>query len=223
MACRPVRVQTGECKDLIWIGWIYDGCAPYLLLYRFPDLVPVHIPFDDHFMFYRTTIMALVSPLFLASVASLTLAMTTIDATIKLLQQMKILPTTGTCSSCYSSSGSYKTEGLYHYFRCTTCKKKQSLLHNTVLSNSNTLLHDFVLLMYQFWNSHRTYNTVIKETFLPQEGYKEKHLSRKTINKWFSYFRLLCMRAQKSSTTKIGGEGDVVESDESMSHRSGKC
>ena len=35
--------------------------------------------------------MALVSPLFLASVASLTLAMTTIDATIKLLQQMKIL------------------------------------------------------------------------------------------------------------------------------------
>ena len=175
------------------------------------------------FMFYRTTIMALVSPLFLASVASLTLTMTTIDATIKLLQQMKILPTTGTCSSCYSSSGSYKTEGLYHYFRCTTCKKKQSLLHNTVLSNSNTLLHDFVLLMYQFWNSHRTYNTVIKETFLPQEGYKEKHLSRKTINKWFSYFRLLCMRAQKSSTTKIGGEGDVVESDESMSHRSGKC
>ena len=167
--------------------------------------------------------MALVSPLFLASVASLTLTMTTINATIKLLQQMKILPTTGTCSSCYSSSGSYKTEGLYHYFRCTTCKKKQSLLHNTVLSNSNTLLHDFVLLMYQFWNSHRTYNTVIKETFLPQEGYKEKHLSRKTINKWFSYFRLLCMRAQKSSTTKIGGEGDVVELDESMSHCSGKC
>ena len=171
------------------------------------------------FMFYRTTIMALVSPLFLASVASLTLTMTT----IKLLQKMKILPTTGTCSSCYSSSGSYKTEGLYHYFRCTTCKKKQSLLHNTVLSNSNTLLHDFVLLMYQFCNSHRTYNTVIKETFLPQEGYKEKHLSRKTINKWFSYFRLLCMRAQKSSTTKIGGEGDVVELDESMSHPSGKC
>ena len=97
------------------------------------------------FMFYRTTIMALVSPLFLASVASLTLAMTTIDATIKLLQQMKILPTSGTCSSCFSSSGSYKTDGLYHYFRCTTCKKKQSLLHNTVLSNSNTLLHDFVL------------------------------------------------------------------------------
>ena len=150
MACRPVRVQTRECMDLIQICGKYDGCTPYLLFYRFLDLFPLHIPFDDHFYVYRTAIMALVSPLFLASVASLTLTMTTIDATIKLLQQMKILPTTGTCSSCYSSSGSYKTEGLYHYFRCTTCKKKQSLLHNTVLSNSNTLLHDFVLLMYQF-------------------------------------------------------------------------
>ena len=147
MACQPVRVQTGECKDLIRIWWIYDGCAPYFLFYRVHELGHVHIPFDDHSMFYRTTIMAIIfmSPLFVASVASLTLTMTTIDATIKLLQQMKILPTTGTCSSCYSSSGSYKSEGLYHYFRCTTCKKKQSLLHNTVLSNSNTLLHDFVL------------------------------------------------------------------------------
>ena len=56
--------------------------------------------------------MAIVSPLFVASVASLTLAMTTIGATINLLQQMKILPSSGTCSICNSPSGSYKTEGL---------------------------------------------------------------------------------------------------------------
>ena len=48
--------------------------------------------------------MAIVSPLFVASVASLTLAMTTIGATINLLQQMKILPFSGTCSSCNSPS-----------------------------------------------------------------------------------------------------------------------
>ena len=150
MACRPVRVQTRECMDLIQI------CGKKMDVHHICNFIVFSIYFlfifllMFIFMFYRTTIMPLVSPLFLASVASLTLTMTTIDATIKLLQQMKILPTTGTCSSCYSSSGSYKTEGLYHYFRCTTCKKKQSLLHNTVLSNSNTLLHDFVLLMYQF-------------------------------------------------------------------------
>ena len=49
MACRPVRVQTRECMDLIQICGKYDGCTPYLLFYRFLDLFPVHIPFDDHF------------------------------------------------------------------------------------------------------------------------------------------------------------------------------
>ena len=90
----------------------------------------------------------------------------------------------------------FKSESLYNYFRCCNCKRKQSLLHDTVLSNSNTTLRDFVLLMYQFCNSHRTYDTVTKENFLPQTGYKETHLSPNTINRWFSYFRLLCMRAQ---------------------------
>ena len=123
----------------------------------------------------------MVKPLFVASIASLTLTMTSITSTITLLQQMGILPTVGTCSSCSSSTGSYKSEGLYNYFRCSKCKKKQSLLQNTVLSNSNTTLHDFVLLMYQFCNSHRTYDTVAKETFLPQDGYKETHLSRKAL------------------------------------------
>ena len=164
--------------------------------------------------------MILVKPLFVASIASLTLMMTTIASTVQLLQQMGILPAVGTCSNCSSSTGSYKSEGLYNYFRCSYCKKKQSVLQNTVLSNSNTTLHDFVLLMYQFCNSHRTYDTVAKETFLPQDGYKETHLSRNTINKWFSYFRLLCMRAQKKVVTKIGGEGDIVEMDETMC---GKC
>ena len=43
MACQPVRVQTGECKDLIWIWWIFDGYAPYLFRLLF-ILVHVHIP-----------------------------------------------------------------------------------------------------------------------------------------------------------------------------------
>ena len=113
--------------------------------------------------------MSLVKPLFVASIASLTLMMTSMSSTINLLQQMGILPTLGTCSNCSSPTGAYKSEGLYNYFRCSNCKKKQSLLQNTVLSNSNTTLHDFVLLMYQFCNSHRTNNTVAKETFLPQQ------------------------------------------------------
>ena len=69
--------------------------------------------------------MAIMSPLFVASVASLTLAMTTIDATIKLLQQMKILPCLGTSSSCNSTrqdwgplpqSGNYNHEEYMYLF-----------------------------------------------------------------------------------------------------------
>ena len=41
-------------------------------------------------------------------------------------------------------------------------------------------------------------------------------MSPNTMNKGFSYFRLLCMRAQKKVTSKIGGGGDIVEMDETM-------
>ena len=90
------------------------------------------------------------------------------------------------------------------------------MLHNTVLSNSNTKMQDFVLLMYQFCNHHRTYKTVIRETFLPQDGYCVTKLSDQTINKWFAYFRYLCIEAISKTHSMIGGENDEIEMDETM-------
>ena len=46
-------------------------------------------------------------------------------------------------------------------------------------------------------------------------------LSRNTINKWFSYFRLLCMSAQKKLTRKIRGEGDESSMDLATSGKGG--
>ena len=80
--------------------------------------------------------MSLVKPLFVASIASLTLIITSMSSTIDLLQQMGIQPTLGTCCNCSTPTGAYKSEGLYNYFRFSNCKKKQSLLQNTFLSNS---------------------------------------------------------------------------------------
>ena len=82
--------------------------------------------------------------LFVANLALLPLAMTSMASTIQLLQQMGILPEVGTCSTCSFSTGAYtyKSEGMYNYLRCSNCKKKKSLLQNTVLRNSNTTLHD---------------------------------------------------------------------------------
>ena len=81
----------------------------------------------------------------MASLASLTLRMVTIASTICLLQE-----TTATCSTCLTSMGKYKTNTNYHYFECGKCRQKTSILHNSVLSNSNIKLREFVLLMYQF-------------------------------------------------------------------------
>ena len=64
---------------------------------------------------YTTSMMSLVKPLFVASIASLTLVMTSMASTIQLLQQMGILPAFGTCSNCSSPTGAYKLDGLYNY------------------------------------------------------------------------------------------------------------
>ena len=49
---------------------------------------------------------------------------------------------------------------LYNYFRCklqfAICKKKQSLLQDTVLSNSNTASHDFKYMeTHLSWKYHQ--------------------------------------------------------------------
>ena len=64
---------------------------------------------------YTTSMMSLVKPLFVASIASLTLVMTSMASTIQLLQQMGILPAFGTCSNCSSPTGAYKSDVLYNY------------------------------------------------------------------------------------------------------------
>ena len=150
------------------------------------------------------------------NIASLTLAMATITSTIELLTRMGIIAADLTCTTCGITTGPYKTTNNYHYYYCTSCKSKTSILHNTILSNSNTKMREFVLLMYQFCEHHRSYQTVRRETFLPQPGYKVTHLSDQTICKWFAYFRHLCIEAIMNKPPVIGGEGDVVEMDETM-------
>ena len=54
--------------------------------------------------------MSLFKPLFVTSIASLTLMMTSISSTIDLLQKMGILPTLGTCSNwCLQVGGAAPT------------------------------------------------------------------------------------------------------------------
>ena len=111
--------------------------------------------------------MSLVKPLFVASIASPTLMMTSMSSTINLLQQMGILPTLGTCSNYSSPTGAYKSEGLFPLLQL----QEEAVTAPEHLPQQQ---QRHLLLMYQFCNSHRTYNTVAKETFLPQQLKKWK-------------------------------------------------
>ena len=108
--------------------------------------------------------MSLVKPLFVASIASLTLMMTSMSSTIDLLQQMGILPTLGTCCNCSSPTGAYKSEGLLQL-------QEEAVTAPEHLPQQQ---QRHLLLMYQFCSSHCTYNTVAKDTFLPQQLKKWK-------------------------------------------------
>ena len=77
-------------------------------------------------------------------------------------------------------------------------------------------MREFVILVYMFCQHHRSYKTVRRETFLPQECYRIRHVSDQTINKCFAYFRHICIRDTAKQPPVIGGEGDIVEMDKTM-------
>ena len=74
----------------------------------------------------------------------------------------------------------------------------------------------WVLLAYCFTERHRTHASTVNEASLPQEGYVDRTLSTRTILRWFRYFRMLCRDDFKKNKSKIGGEGSILEGDESL-------
>ena len=69
-----------------------------------------------HLYNFHDELGEMVKPLFVASIASLTLVMTSMASTIQLLQQMGILPAFGTCSNCSSPTGA---RGGYRFTKMT--------------------------------------------------------------------------------------------------------
>ena len=98
--------------------------------------------------------------LFAASIASLALLMVTAESTINLLKRMNIIHSSFSCNKCNINIEVYRTIGNYHHYYYNSCKTKTSILQNCVLSNSNTKMREFVILMYMFCQHHRSYKTV---------------------------------------------------------------
>ena len=120
---------------------------------------------------------------FPVNLTALAMRMMDVISTMTLLQEMGILPLGIACNTCSTNLGPYTTNHNYHYFECNSCKTKTSILNHTVLSNSNTKLREFVILMYLFCNNHRTYNTVRNEAHVKIDGYG-KGDGRKRRRQW---------------------------------------
>ena len=79
---------------------------------------------------------------------------------ITFLQEKGIFPMTMECSGCHETLHEIHEKKKYFFFNCKKCKKKISLRHKTILSNSNILLRKLILLVYIFVGNFWTYNQI---------------------------------------------------------------
>ena len=118
---------------------------------------------------------------------------------VQLLQQMNILPLSGTCINCdLCINEEYKKNRNYLYWSYQVCRNKTA-----IRSNSNMKLEQFVLLMYCF--------AVENESSLPSgPGYKECLMSSATIAKWNKYFTFICCKYYDINHTNYVVPDDVT-------------
>ena len=151
------------------------------------------------------------------SCGRLALMLTSLSRVIEFLQGLNILPTMGICHHCSTSiHGNYKTKGTKAFWLCPSCKFTPTIRQDTVLYNSNMQLKRFVMMAYCFTQQNKTVAQTINECNLPDENYSDNSLSPDTVNRWFNYFRKLCLNDWLENVEKLGGENQIVEIDESM-------
>ena len=69
-------------------------------------------------------------------------------------------------------------------------KTVPSCSYGTVLYQSKMKIKNWVLLAHCFTERHRTLASIANEASFLQEGYMDRTLSTRTINRWFGYFRM---------------------------------
>jgi transposase-like protein len=135
------------------------------------------------------------------SLRSLWSVFSTHDSSFEFLRQHDIFSIPISCEVCGGNVSIYGIKA-----QCTTrsCRKVISCLRNTFFSNSHLNLNETLLLGY-LWLSGAQYSTAIVLT----------HHSPNTIVDYYSFFRQLVADSLDTEDWVIGGEGIVVEVDES--------
>ena len=143
--------------------------------------------------------------------------LTTMGQQISFLQEHDILPKRGFCQQCHEEiNGEMKVRGNNLFWKFKSCKVTTSLRYVTILYDAKLKLINYICLVYCFTAKNRTNCQISNKASLPQENYQDRTTSSRTILRWFKFFRWICVKDYRKTKTKLGGEGVILEGDESM-------
>ena len=128
---------------------------------------------------------------------------------ILLLQRVGLLPKERICEKC-SSSMLLKTDKNIDgfVFRCYKCNKRTSIRKATFFEGAKlSLWQIFYLIFADINNIYMSYDTITKQL---------KIGSRETVCDWKNYIREIYIEYLNIESSSIGGEGFVVQIDESQ-------
>lgn len=138
---------------------------------------------------------------------NLVLATTSEIEAIRYLQTCGILRTAWECMRQCGTAISIVQVKEGHYFRCPVCWERKSIRTGTWLAKSRLGFVQVLDFLY-YWASDSTHRVIRRETGIGSSA---------TTTDWARYCREVCMNALcNDQDTVIGGEGHIVEIDESL-------
>ncbi len=130
-------------------------------------------------------------------------------------QNIGLLPQSKQCSKCRRNMTIVTQESDTSEtmsFRCSKCRKKVSLYDGSVFSDARIPIGQILMILYCF--AHRfSYEDTNHES-----RFSQNDLSDHTISRWFQVGREAAINYVEDINVegKMGGEGSVIEIDESM-------
>jgi hypothetical protein len=123
------------------------------------------------------------------------------DTTIKFLFDNRILYTAISCATCGST---IRIEGRRYRCQDSKCRTTASILKDSFFSKTKLKASEVLAIGY-FWLCGFSRDVLMRIT----------HRSPNTITDFLAHYRQLVTKSLKTTQTKIGGLGIIVEIDES--------
>lgn len=131
------------------------------------------------------------------------------ESTLAFVQEMGLIQTNTICSSCGGSMTliACNTTSFPFRWRCSyPCRKEKSIRANTFFEKSKLLVDEILFFIYYWAYEECSFKKIKRELKWQSEA----------ITNWKSYLREVCSLKLQDENEMLGGEGHVVQIDESL-------